>query len=166
MEGFESFVGIDFWTALFTLCNMIITFLLLKKFLFKPVRKVIDDRQNEIDELYAKADESNAKADALKAEYEDKLQDAIDERDNIIREAKARGMDKEEEIISEAKKEAEKIVAKAQADIVVERERAIKEIRNDISEIAVSIAEKVTEKEINAEDQEQLVSSFIESLGN
>ena len=166
MEGFESFVGIDFWTALFTLCNLIITFLLLRKFLFKPVRKLIDDRQNEIDELYAKADESNAKADALKAEYEDKLQDAIDERDSIIREAKARGLDKEEEIISEAKKEAEKIVAKAQADIVVERERAIKEIRNDISEIAVSIAEKVTEKEINTEDQEHLVSSFIESLGN
>ena len=59
MEGFESFVGVNFWTALLTLCNMIITFLVLKKFLFKPVKKMIDDRQQEIDGLYA--DASHAK---------------------------------------------------------------------------------------------------------
>ena len=49
MTGFESFVGIDPWTALFTFCNMMITFAVLKKFLFKPVKKMIDDRQAEID---------------------------------------------------------------------------------------------------------------------
>ena len=53
MTGFESFVGIDPWTALFTFCNMMITFAVLKKFLFKPVKKMIDDRQQEIDTMYA-----------------------------------------------------------------------------------------------------------------
>ena len=48
MQNFESIVGVDFWTALFTLCNMLITFLILKKLLFKPVKKMIDDRQKEI----------------------------------------------------------------------------------------------------------------------
>ena len=51
MTGFESFVGIDPWTALFTFCNMMITFAVLKKFLFKPVKKMIDDRQAEIDTM-------------------------------------------------------------------------------------------------------------------
>ena len=51
MEGFESLVGVNFWTALFGFCNMLITFALLKKFLFKPVKKMIDDRQKEIDGL-------------------------------------------------------------------------------------------------------------------
>ena len=55
MTGFESVVGINPWTALFTFCNMIITFWLLKKFLFKPVKKMIDDRQKEIDGLYEDA---------------------------------------------------------------------------------------------------------------
>ena len=55
MEGFESFIGVDFWTALFTLINFIVTFLILKKLLFKPVKKMIDDRQQEIDDLYADA---------------------------------------------------------------------------------------------------------------
>ena len=48
MQNFESIVGVNFWTALFTLCNMLITFLILKKLLFKPVKKMIDDRQKEI----------------------------------------------------------------------------------------------------------------------
>ena len=47
MTGFESFVGVNPWTALFTFCNMLITFAVLKKFLFKPVKKMIDDRQQD-----------------------------------------------------------------------------------------------------------------------
>ena len=62
MTGFESFVGIDPWTALFTFCNMMITFAVLKKFLFKPVKKMIDDRQAEIDTMYADADAAKQKA--------------------------------------------------------------------------------------------------------
>ena len=53
MSDFESFVGVNPWTALFTFCNMMITFLVLKHFLFGPVKKMIDDRQKEIDTMYA-----------------------------------------------------------------------------------------------------------------
>ena len=53
MGEFQSFIGVDFWTALFTFFNMLITFAVLKKFLFKPVKQMIDDRQNEIDSLFA-----------------------------------------------------------------------------------------------------------------
>ena len=56
MQNFESIVGVNFWTALFTLCNMLITFLILKKLLFKPVKKMIDDRQKEIADQYAEAE--------------------------------------------------------------------------------------------------------------
>ena len=76
MEGFESLVGVNFWTALFGFCNMLITFALLKKFLFKPVKKMIDDRQKEIDGLYANAAQEKAKAEALRAQYDAKLKDA------------------------------------------------------------------------------------------
>ena len=70
MTGFESFVGIDPWTALFTFCNMMITFAVLKKFLFKPVKKMIDDRQAEIDTMYADADAAKQKAAELEQEYQ------------------------------------------------------------------------------------------------
>ena len=84
MEGFESFVGVNFWTALLTLCNMIITFLVLKKFLFQPVKKMIDDRQQEIDGLYADAGNAKAQAEALQAQYDARLKAANAEGDRII----------------------------------------------------------------------------------
>ena len=72
MTGFESFVGVNPWTALFTFCNMLITFAVLRKFLFKPVKKMIDDRQQEIDTMYADADAAKQKAAALAARKEQK----------------------------------------------------------------------------------------------
>ena len=90
MTGFESFVGIDPWTALFTFCNMMITFAVLKKFLFKPVKKMIDDRQAEIDTMYADADAAKQKAAELEQEYQQHLQSIRDERDTLLREATAR----------------------------------------------------------------------------
>ena len=74
MTGFESFVGVNPWTALFTFCNMLITFSVLKHFLFKPVKKMIDDRQQEIDTMYADADAAKQKAAALEQEDQAHLQ--------------------------------------------------------------------------------------------
>ena len=166
MEGFESFVGVNFWTALFTLCNMLITFWLLKKFLFKPVKKMIDDRQNEIDGLYADADRSREEAESLKTQYEKGLAEAEAQRDAILRDAAEKARRREDEIVSEAKAEAAAILEKAQADISRERKKAVNEIKDDISGIAVAIAEKVVEKEIDADRQQALISSFIDGLGD
>ena len=96
MTGFESFVGVNPWTALFTFCNMLITFTVLKKFLFKPVKKMIDDRQREIDTMYADADAAKQKAADLEKEYADHLQSIKDERDAMLREATARAQKREE----------------------------------------------------------------------
>ena len=102
MTGFESFVGVNPWTALFTFCNMLITFAVLKKFLFKPVKKMIDDRQQEIDTMYADADAAKQKAADLEKEYADHLQSIKDERDAMLREATARAQKREEEIVRQA----------------------------------------------------------------
>ncbi|MDO4567221.1 MAG: F0F1 ATP synthase subunit B [Oscillospiraceae bacterium] len=165
MEGFESFVGVNFWTALFTLCNLIITFLLLKKFLFKPVRKMIVDRQNEIDGLFADADSSRQEAERLKERYETDLAGAQAEREEILRDAAEKARRREEEIVSEAKAQAAAILEKAQSDLQREKKKAVNEIKDDISGIAISIAEKVVERQLDAEDQRELIASFIDSLG-
>ena len=73
MSGFESIVGVNPWTALTTFCNMIITFLILRHFLFKPVKKMIDDRQKEIDDLYADAGRAKEEAQALEEDYRQHL---------------------------------------------------------------------------------------------
>ena len=139
MTGFESFVGVNPWTALFTFCNMLITFAVLKKFLFKPVKKMIDDRQQEIDTMYADADAAKQKAADLEKEYADHLQSIKDERDAMLREATARAQKREEEIVGEARAEAASIRAAAEADIAQERKKAVNDLKNEIGGMAVGI---------------------------
>lgn len=166
MTGFESFVGINPWTALFTFCNMLITFTVLKHFLFEPVRKMIDDRQNEIDTMYADADAAKQKAAALETEYQAHLQSIKDERDAMLREATRRAQKREEEIVGEAKTEAASIRAAAEADIAQERKKAVNDLKNEIGGMAVEIAGKVVEREIKQQDHQALIDEFIQNVGD
>ena len=166
MTGFESFVGVNPWTALFTFCNMLITFAVLKKFLFKPVKKMIDDRQQEIDTMYADADAAKQKAADLEKEYADHLQSIKDERDTMLREATARAQKREEEIVNEAKAEAASIRAAAEADIAQKRKKAVNDLKNEIGGMAVEIAGKVVEREIRESDHQALIDEFIRNVGD
>lgn len=165
MSGFESVVGVNPWTALFTFLNLMISFLILRKFLMKPVKKMIDDRQKEIDGLYEGADKARAEADALKAEYQLHLTEAKKERDEIIRAATSAAQAKEQDIIAEARQTAESIYKKAEADIAQEKKKALNEVKNEISGIAMDIASKVVEKEISEQDHKTLVEEFIGKIG-
>ena len=165
MTGFESFVGIDPWTALFTFCNMMITFAVLKKFLFKPVKKMIDDRQAEIDTMYADADAAKQKAAELEQEYQQHLQSIRDERDTLLREATARAQKREEEIVNEANQKAAEIKARAEENIERDKQRAVNDIKDEISDIVIMAASKVVEKEISAKDNEAIIADFLQNVG-
>ena len=165
MTGFESFVGVNPWTALFTFCNMLITFAVLKKFLFKPVKQMIDDRQQEIDTMYADADAAKQKAADLEKEYADHLQSIKDERDTMLREATARAQKREEEIVNEANQKAAEIKARAEENIERDKQRAVNDIKNEISDIVIMAASKVVEKEISAKDNEAIIADFLQNVG-
>ena len=165
MEGFESFVGVNFWTALFTLLNFLALFFVLKHFLVGPVIKIIQDRQKEIDDMYDAADNAEKQAKAMEAEYQQKLEVASETGERIVKEAVARGQAREEEILRQANAEASAIMDKAVADIAMEKKKAINDAKDEISGIAIAIAEKVVARELNNEDQRKLVDSFIDELG-
>jgi len=162
---FEAFVGVNFWTALFILLNTLTIFFVAKKFLFGPVMKIIRERQQEIDDMYTEASDAKQQAKALRAEYEDKLCAATETSDRLVKEAVARGEAREEEILRRANAEASAILAKAGADIAQEKKKAINEAKDEISVIAMAVVTKVVGRELNAEDQQGLVDSFIDELG-
>ena len=166
MEGFESFIGVNFWTALVTLINFLLVFFVAKHFLIGPVLKLIKDRQDEIDGLYADANAAKADAEAKQAEYQTKLDDAQATSERIVKEAVARGQAREEEIIRQANADASAIMDKASADIALEKKKALNDAKDEISEIAMAIAGKVVGRELNAADQSQLVDAFIDGLGD
>ena len=163
--GFEAFLGVNPWTALFTLANTVTLFLVLKKMLFKPVLQMIEDRQNEIDDMYRQADESNRQAKALQTEYEAKFAAASEEAERLVKDAILRGQSREEEIVRQANAEASAILSKAAADAQQEKKKAVNDAKNEISEMAMAIAEKVVGRELNSADQSGLVDHFIDELG-
>ncbi len=165
MGYFESFIGVNFWTALFTLLNFLVLFFVAKKFLIGPVLKIIAERQSELEDMYRQADSAKANADALQAEYQQKLESAHTTSEQIVRDAMLRGQTREEEIIRQANAEASAIMDKAAADIALEKKKAINDAKNEISGIAMAIAEKVVGRELNAADQNDLVDEFINGLG-
>ena len=164
--GFEELLGVNPWTALFTLANTVTLFLVMKKFLFGPVMKMIEARQQEIDDLYANANTAEKNAKALEQEYTEKLAVAQDTSERIVKEAVARGQSREEEILREANREASAIMDKANADIALEKKKAINDAKDEITVIAMAIAGKVVGRSLTDEDQTQLVDSFIEELGD
>ena len=164
--GPGEFLNINFFTALFTLCNFIALFLVLKKFLFKPVMKLIADRQQEIDDMYAEADKAQKSAEALEAEYAQRLSLAAETSQRMVKEAVQRGQEREAEIVSQANAQADAIRQKAAADIAQEKKKALNDAKDEISGMAMAIAEKVVGRELNVQDQERLVDSFIDALGD
>lgn len=166
MGYFEGFIGVNLWTALFTLLNTLTVIFVGTKFLFKPIMKMIAQRQKEIDDTYADADAAKAEAMAMQAEYQRKLDAAQATSDRIVKEAVARGQAREEEIIRQANADASAIMDKASADIAMEKKKALNDAKDEISDIAMAIAGKVVEREITAADQSKLVDAFIDGLGD
>lgn len=163
---FESFIGVNFWTALFTLLNFLLVFFVGKKFLWGPVTKIITDRQKEIDDLYADANTAKSSAEALEAEYQQKLAVATETGDRIVKEAVARGQAREEEILRQANADAAAIMDKASADIAMEKKKALNDAKDEISEMAMAIAGKVVGRQLTQEDHSALVDAFINELGD
>ena len=162
---FESFLGVNPWTALFILLNTLTIFFVARKFLFGPVMKIIAERQQEIDDLYSGANTAKDEAEALRAEYTAKLSDAKAASERIVKESVARGQAREEDIIRKANADAAAIMDKASADIAQEKKKAINDAKNEISGLAMAIAGKVVERELSGADQEKLIDRFIDELG-
>lgn len=166
MGQFESFIGVNFWTALFVMLNTLAVFFVARKFLFNPVHKLVTDRQNEIDGMYADAGKARADAQEMASEYQRRLSDAQATSERLVKEAVVRGQNREEEIVRRANAEASAILDKAAADVEQEKKKAINDAKDEIAEMAMAIASKVVERELGSEDQSALVERFIDELGD
>jgi len=163
---FEAFLGVNPWTALFILLNTLTIFFVAGKFLFKPVMKIIADRQQEIDGMYEAAGNAQQEAEHLRTEYQQKLSAAQQTSERLVKEAVSRGQAREEEIIRKANEEAAAIMDKASADIAMEKKKAINDAKDEIAGLSLAIAGKVVGRELNSNDQSALIDRFIDELGD
>ena len=162
--GNQPFISLD-WQVVAQLLNTLILFLILNKILFVKVKEFIDARQMEVDKMYADADTAMAEAERLKNIYSESVAGARDEAQRIVTDARRSAQDQADAILAEARAEAAVLREKAEADIVSEKKKAVNEIKDEISDIAILIAEKVVEKEITPADHEKLITQFIDRVG-
>ena len=162
--GNMPFVNLD-WTLIFQWGNLLILYLVIKKFLFGPIQNIIESREKEVQNLYDTAEQAKNDAVAMKEEYSQHLANAKDEANEILKNANKKATVRGEEIIRDAQEKAAAIVARADVQIEMERKHAFEEVKQDISDIALLAASKVVERELSAEEHERLIGEFIENVG-
>ena len=165
MELYQALITLDGWTFLAQICNLMIQLVIFKKFLLKPIKQVIADRKAKADSEIADAQKLRTEAEAMKAEYEQNLQNARTEANQIVSAAQKTATARSEEIVGEARAQAAALKQKAEADIAQERKKAVNEVKDEIGGIAMEIASKVVEREISEKDHKDLIDEFIKNVG-
>ena len=158
-------VTMDPGTIVFTLINTLIIFILFKVFLFKPVGKILDKRNEMAAAEIAEAKRAKESAAKTEQEYIEKLAKAKEEAADIMKQATLRAQKREEEIVNEANQKAAEIKARAEENIERDKQRAVNDIKDEISDIVIMAASKVVEKEISAKDNEAIIADFLQNVG-
>ena len=165
MQLYQALITLDGWTFLAQVCNLMIQLVIFKKLLLNPVKKVIAERKAKADSEIADAEKLRTEAEAMKAEYEQNLQNARTEANQIVAAAQKTAAARSEELLGEARAQAAALKQKAEADIAQERKKAVNEVKDEIGGMAMEIASKVVEREIKEADHQDLIDEFIKNVG-
>ncbi len=146
---------------LWTLINLIIFFVLMKLFLFKPIKKTLDKRKELIEGQFKAAEDKEKKAGELQAEYQSQLSGVEDEKKAIIAEARNNAKGEYDKIVARANDDAVKIKQDAKKASELESEKARLAVKQEIAELAMQAATKVVEKEVSPETNKILYDQFL-----
>ena len=158
-------ISVNLWNILIALANLALVFWIVKKFLFGPVKRLMSERQADIDHQYAAAAEAQRVADESRDAWESKLKGADDEAARIIKDAADTAKYRAEQIVKDADEAARGIVRRAEAEAELERKRSVDGMRREIVDVGTAIAEKMLSREINEQDHSALIDDFIDKIG-
>ena len=145
--------------------SMLVLFTLLSYLLFNPVRDMLAKRQQRIVDDQENAKRDKEEALAYKEEYDKKLKEVDKEAQEILSAARKRAMQNEAKIVAEAKEEAARIIARANAEIELEKKRALDDMKQEMITIASMMAEKVVAASIDTNVQESLIDETLKEMG-
>lgn len=146
------------------LAATLILFLVMKHYLFEPVKKLLRDRQNFIDEGIKNSEKARLAVERSQEEYENKMLEAKKESSEIISQARLYGEDLKNKAVLESKDLAKQEYEKGIKALETERQKAMKSINDEIADMAILAAEKVLREKINQDSDQNIVKSFIKDL--
>ncbi|MGP1525011.1 F0F1 ATP synthase subunit B [Prevotella multiformis] len=155
--------GLLFWMTLVFL----VVFGILWKWGFPSIIKMVNERKNYIDESLAKAEEANLRLANIQKQGEELLMEAREKQAQILREAS----ETRETIVGQAqekaREESARILSEAKAEIESQKQAAIRDIRSQVAELSVQIAEKILHKELSGSaEQTQLIDSLLDEVAS
>ncbi len=157
-------ISVNLWQILISLCNLVIIFLVVKHFLYQPVRKMLKKRQETLDGEYAAAAPSKQQADADRAHWQEKMAGADAKSQEILQRANELAARRGDAIVADAKEKAQNLMQQAEAEAAGMQRKARAEIRRDIVEVSAAMTEQLLQRELTEKDQAKLVDSFIAQI--
>ena len=151
----------SFWSIFEAVFNVIVLFILLRIFLFKPINKMKADRTRTIQDNLDSAEKAKAEAEELRQQYEESISEAKEEANKIIMKAHEDAESERAAIIKKSQEEADKIVADADKTIENERKRVLRQAQSQIADLAIEAASKVIGENVDDEKNRKLVDKFL-----
>ena len=155
----------DVWSIIWSIANILILYILLRIFLFKPVNKIMDERTKTIQNDLDTAKKSREEAEALRQQYADDISSAKKEAQDIIMKAHDDAEAEKQAIIERSKAEADRIVADANKSIEAERKRALEQAQTEIADLAIEAASKIVGANVDDEKNRRIVDEFLSEEG-
>ncbi len=151
----------QFWSIFEAVVNLVILFILLRIFLFKPLNKMKADRTRTIQDNLDSAEKAKEEAEELRQQYEDSISEAKEKANQIIMKAHEDAESERAAIIKKSQEEAEKIVSEADRTIENERKRVLRQAQSQIADLAIEAASKIIGENVDDEKNRRLVDKFL-----
>lgn len=151
----------EFWSIVTNAANILILFVLLRIFLFKPINKMINERTESVQKDIDDAEKAKAEAEELRQQYESSISEAKEQANSIIRKAYDDAEAERAAIISRSHEEADEIVSAAGETIENERRRVLQQAHTEIADLAIEAASKIIGANLDDENNRKLVDEFL-----
>jgi F-type H+-transporting ATPase subunit b len=151
-------------TIILTMLNFILLVILLRAILFKPLLKYLDERSKTIAESLKQAEENRIRSEEIHIEHDKIVREARTKATEIIEKAVAAASDESRDVIKEAREQALATIDSAKAEILTEAERVKLDLRKEIADLSISLAEKVLVREIKPGDHLDLINRSFGAL--
>ncbi|MDD3369723.1 MAG: F0F1 ATP synthase subunit B [Lachnospiraceae bacterium] len=153
------------WNLVFTIINVLIFYLLIKKFLFKPINKIVAEREKMINDQFTEAENKVKEAEELKAKYQESLNHAEEEGEAMMKESRGKAQDEYNDIIKAAHDRSTDILKRADEAAKEQKEKAVREVQNQIAELAIAAAAQVASMQTSSQKDGAVYDEFLSKVG-
>lgn len=157
-------LGLNIHNIIVQIFGFLVVFLILRKFLFVPLRQVAEARQREISSQLSAIEREKEEAETLKRDLEARLQGIFEERREILEKEREKAKEMVQEMLNEARQEAERIREKAKKDIALEREKMLISLRETIADLVITATEKALRTTLDEAKQRELLAKLLEEI--